>query len=1127
MNTVPHILDDKSANKDEFVESTHEVLAEKLYSLIANTPGSGYTIGLEGKWGSGKSTVVEILCEKLEKDKIAFPFYIDAWEHEGDSLRRMFLGSLIQQLLKNEAIKKDCKTQLEEIQKKVNSKQSAVTVSQSTSMSMFGKIVAALLFLVPFGTVIVEKTFDEVTIGIGLPIHRRFCLGLALILAPLLAYPVQGLNLAIHRLYFWIRRKISKQTDDNGKKKKMPSFSWFDAKAELQTTNTTTEETEKDSVEFAAFFSDIMKSAKGKISKLVIIVDNLDRINHKDALKIWSALQTFIHCQREDSEPQKWILVPYTEEGMKALWQEDCEKESDKENISVGKSFLDKNFQLRFEVPDLLIGDWQEFCRTKIQEVFDGFSEKEQATILDVLCWARRNSSDAPSPREIKLYLNQIRLLHDIHSKDKVQLSSICFYATQRYLHGMSRIRLESDLLNGDISSHSLPLDANNVHLVEDLCAILFHVSPEKGIQILLERKIKSCLELGKEAGLKKLFQAHGNAFVGVLGHILSNAPDDTAFSYALAVQNGLASESEQFHDMAFSHWRDGFPNYRRLTLINLSYPLVVQFGSVVRSDSNLAKDTWNFFSPLFRNALVEQNFSPEMWLKHLDEARSAYGVATTVPYTPGMLPMLKKCGELNRREEKRLASLLELSSDAENQIANEIGSGNAFDDQLPIAFSVLVDAGLSSVDNTFTALDQHFPSNGSHSDKWFQLIACFDRLQNEELRTRGINQFLHKVAVWDSMVNSRSNYPKNLLAYLIPKYLGSILPSHVASELHIRQEIVTNIVNRWKSTSIPDAESIYQLTSASGDYSYLAMLAEAAENQLVGEVVRCAIRDNDLRIAKGEEVFVRFVRFLKFVSSEDKAALSALFVKAGDIVLEVENAPASILMPELSALQLLTDSISEDNLPRVRSGLENAFTSASREEWSQAFKEPSSVIKLFNKLQNENSTLSLTNAFCEALKQWLSSLFENNGTEEAPPPDGIAPLFRSLAPGFQEEVSVFVNQLARKKSFSLRPFEAGLVLRFGAHDKWTEADGETLCSSIQKAVSNKDKETLPLLIPILNAGLDKFKPSNRFSSTLKEPVETWFKDASKEERKTLATLCSSLHIQLDPPPPSCDNPKP
>ena len=1108
MKESKYLLDDESSRVDELSEKTHEALADQLYKLIAESSDRGCVVGLEGKWGAGKSTVVRLLREKFEANNTAFPFYIDAWEHEGDSLRRMFLTSLVKELLSKKW--EDSEEFLEKKKKEINSKKSKSKVKNSSSMSKFGRWVAFLAVFVPLGCVIIEKTWDEVTFGIGLPVHRRFVLGLALILAPLVAYLVQGCRW----LWFWCRGKTK------------PTFGWFDVNSEIQTSETTTEETEKDSVAFSQYFIDIVEGVKEHISNLVVIVDNLDRINHQDALKIWSTLQTFVRAKEKMSAVKLWVIIPYTEEGIKALWenaQEDT-SENGNGNIDVGKSFLDKTFQLRLEVPNLVIEDWRAFAEDKISELLSNFSNADRQLILDMLCWARKDSADAPSPREIKLYLNQVKLLHNIHAHSNVSLAAICFYATLRFIRGLSRSQIESNLRDAKITAHSLPLHSDNVHLVDDLCAILFHVPREKGIQLLLEGQIKEGLEFGKESKLKSLFQAHGEAFAGVLGHILSHAPDTAAFEYALAVQNGLASESEIFHTMAFSHWHDWFANLRGDMSGAMDHELIAQFGTVVSSDSQLAHDTWDYFVSAFRNSLIGQKCPPNIWLIYLRDARSTYGFNVQIEYSENMLPLLKQCGALDIGDRHDFATFLRLPSTTDEQIANEVKAGRDLDENLPSAFSLLVAAGIKPVDKTFEALQQSFSNQGPKSDKHYKMIACLDCLEDKDFRNKAINALLRQVPLWDAMINSRSDYPKNLLAYLIPKYLNTVSPPRVSSELKIRQDIISSIMNRWKSSSASEAEPIYQLTSASGDYSYLERLADVVENKLVGEIIRCALRDKDIQLAKGENVFLRFAHLLKFVSSKDKVAYSSFFVEAGDIVQELENAKSTIIMPEFPVLRLLADSMSEDVIARVRPGLEQAFAAATLEEWGIAFKNPLEIARLFKILQDNGGAPFLKNAYCDAFKQWLTTLFKSGQDEKTLSLEDIATLSSFLDTGFREEVAVYINWLARISAFNLRPFEAKLVLRFGAHDKWTEADGETLCSSIQNAVSNKDKETLPLLIPILNAGLNKFKPSNRFSSTLKEPVESWLKDASDDVAKLLHELCDALNIQLDPATDLRDN---
>jgi len=89
------VLREQVVDNDCFTGNTHLHAAQILYHVI-DTQKGGITIGLEGEWGCGKSTVIHLLqsgCDKLnesQKDKIHV-FLFDAWAHEGDALRRTFV----------------------------------------------------------------------------------------------------------------------------------------------------------------------------------------------------------------------------------------------------------------------------------------------------------------------------------------------------------------------------------------------------------------------------------------------------------------------------------------------------------------------------------------------------------------------------------------------------------------------------------------------------------------------------------------------------------------------------------------------------------------------------------------------------------------------------------------------------------------------------------------------------------------------------------------------------------------------------------------------------------------------------------------------------------------------------
>lgn len=89
------LLPDLPTKHDAF--GPHELLANAIAELIETEDG-GKAIALEGGWGSGKSSVVEMLKDRLEGDQTESAttcvHVFDAWSHEGDPLRRVFLEDL-------------------------------------------------------------------------------------------------------------------------------------------------------------------------------------------------------------------------------------------------------------------------------------------------------------------------------------------------------------------------------------------------------------------------------------------------------------------------------------------------------------------------------------------------------------------------------------------------------------------------------------------------------------------------------------------------------------------------------------------------------------------------------------------------------------------------------------------------------------------------------------------------------------------------------------------------------------------------------------------------------------------------------------------------------------------------
>jgi len=80
--------------KEDLLET--KKYANTLKDIIENSNGP-LTIGIFGEWGSGKSSIINTVKKNINDIKTKFIVY-DAWKYHGDSFRRMFLRELANQL---------------------------------------------------------------------------------------------------------------------------------------------------------------------------------------------------------------------------------------------------------------------------------------------------------------------------------------------------------------------------------------------------------------------------------------------------------------------------------------------------------------------------------------------------------------------------------------------------------------------------------------------------------------------------------------------------------------------------------------------------------------------------------------------------------------------------------------------------------------------------------------------------------------------------------------------------------------------------------------------------------------------------------------------------------------------
>lgn len=482
------ILNDDAAIEDLFEYKTHQHSAATLYQVI-NSSNGNITIGLEGSWGAGKSTVINMFRQNLiDHNEATLFFLFDAWAHEDDPLRRIFLESLIQ-TIDPESKNSD----LQELQKQLNGRKKTVEVSAKKSASRLGKLLSVCAFAVPAGIAFFNKlNFDKLSFDSANPIYWTFLIFFPLSLIFLFS-PV------------WVLMYWSKKGDLDPLTNKR-NWDFFRTESTENYTQDISEQGERTSIEFQNYFQQILEISfkSNNYTKALIVIDNLDRVDADQAKSIWSTLQTFFQNRSlsniGDSQQNKiWFIVPYDRDGFSAIW--------DKDKAETAASFLDKCFQVRVEVPQPITSNWLGYCRQSINQSLIGWSQDSKDALLNEYSRIVAVKESTPTPRKMRAWVNQVGV-NGFRWKEKFSTKAIALYS---FLHlQYSGTELKKFLVENN--SFTLSFSKDTV-LMYELAGLLFGVEKEKGAELLLKEIIISTLDELSPNSLRNLADEHKTVF--------------------------------------------------------------------------------------------------------------------------------------------------------------------------------------------------------------------------------------------------------------------------------------------------------------------------------------------------------------------------------------------------------------------------------------------------------------------------------------------------------------------------------------------------------------------------------------------------------------------------------------
>ena len=463
-------LSNTPIGEDLFAGKSQENIAVILSDVLQRNDFQ--IIGIDGGWGTGKSNLVKIVEKKLDKSHNFFIY--DVWGHQEDDQRKAILVELTEYIAdKNKKLVVEHKKWNEKLNKLL-SKEKRVTTTTIPFLSIGFILSLFLIIYIPTVTAFAKDMEKE-----------RWMLKLFIVLLPILIWLVLycykfGIN-------FW--ESQNRWSWDNATSSLSLSLQQMMQIYGSKQTDETKVETIAEKEPSVKDFRDWMKAIDSDLGtnakKLVIVLDNFDRLSKKHIQSIWSSIHIFF---AEEKYENIKVIIPFDRSHIKNAFSElnGGEKDKDKSPVNFANDYINKTFDLVYRVSPPIMSNWKGFFSKCWTDAVQGhFDETEYIKVEQVF----ESYARMITPREIIAFINEVISVKLLHSKIPERYIGLFVMNKDLILIDPLKAIIEGDFLNG--LSYLYKDDENFQRYIT---ALSYQIDPDNALEIIYSKQLKDSL---------------------------------------------------------------------------------------------------------------------------------------------------------------------------------------------------------------------------------------------------------------------------------------------------------------------------------------------------------------------------------------------------------------------------------------------------------------------------------------------------------------------------------------------------------------------------------------------------------------------------------------------------------